>query len=181
MCVLILTPCGLPLFVGCHFLLQGIFPTQGSSLHLLCLLHWQVNSLLLSHLGSPTAILMNPKPNASKVLLLLVKGERFTLLGLAFIAFLHRLQSMILLPPCCAGPPCLCTAPQMDSVFLHPQELTQAVLLTWNSFFLLLYNSLCKLCVFYLNKLMHDYFFFGKIFEQYRSVCTAETASSYEL
>ena len=26
---------------GCHFLLQGIFPTQGSNLHLLFLLHWQ--------------------------------------------------------------------------------------------------------------------------------------------
>ena len=39
--------------VGCHFLLQGIFPTQGSNLHLLCLLHWQVDSLPLSHLGSP--------------------------------------------------------------------------------------------------------------------------------
>ena len=35
--------------VGCHFLLQEIFPTQGSNLHLL---HWQV-SFLLSHLGSP--------------------------------------------------------------------------------------------------------------------------------
>ena len=31
--------------VGCHALLQGIFPTQGSNLHLLCLLHWQVGSL----------------------------------------------------------------------------------------------------------------------------------------
>ena len=38
--------------VGCHFLLQGIFPTQGSNLHLLCLRHWQVNSLPLSYLGS---------------------------------------------------------------------------------------------------------------------------------
>ena len=28
--------------VGCHAPLQGIFPTQGSNLHLLCLLHWQV-------------------------------------------------------------------------------------------------------------------------------------------
>ena len=27
--------------VGCHFLLQGIFPTQVLSLHLLCPLHWQ--------------------------------------------------------------------------------------------------------------------------------------------
>ena len=33
--------------VGCHFLLQGIFPTQGLNLHLLCVLHWQVDSLLL--------------------------------------------------------------------------------------------------------------------------------------
>ena len=26
--------------VGCHLLLHGIFLTQGSNLHLLCLLHW---------------------------------------------------------------------------------------------------------------------------------------------
>ena len=39
--------------VGCHFLLQGIFPTQGSNPNLLCLLHWQVDSFPLSHLGSP--------------------------------------------------------------------------------------------------------------------------------
>ena len=31
-------------WVGCHFLLQGIFPAQGSNLRLLCLLHWQVDS-----------------------------------------------------------------------------------------------------------------------------------------
>ena len=30
--------------VGCHFFLQGIFPTQGSSPCLLCLLHWQAGS-----------------------------------------------------------------------------------------------------------------------------------------
>ena len=34
------------------FLLQRIFPTQGSNLHLLCILHWQVDSLPLSHLES---------------------------------------------------------------------------------------------------------------------------------
>ena len=38
--------------VGCHSLLQGIFPTQGSNLHLWHLLHWQADSLPLSHLGS---------------------------------------------------------------------------------------------------------------------------------
>ena len=36
--------------VGCHFLLQGIFLTQGSNP---CLLHWQADSLPLSHQGSP--------------------------------------------------------------------------------------------------------------------------------
>ena len=37
--------------VGCHFLLQGIFPTQGSNLHLLYLLHWQTSSLPLAPPG----------------------------------------------------------------------------------------------------------------------------------
>ena len=31
--------------VGCHFLLQGIFPTQKSNPCLLCLLYWQTDSL----------------------------------------------------------------------------------------------------------------------------------------
>ena len=39
--------------VGCHFLLQGIFPTQGLNPHLLCLLHWQVSSLPLVPPGKP--------------------------------------------------------------------------------------------------------------------------------
>ena len=36
--------------VGCHFLLQGILLIQGSNPHLL---HWQADSLPLSHQGSP--------------------------------------------------------------------------------------------------------------------------------
>ena len=36
--------------MGCHFLLQGIFPTQGLNPHVLRLLHWQVGSLPLRHL-----------------------------------------------------------------------------------------------------------------------------------
>ena len=35
--------------VGCHFLLQGIFPTQRLNLHLL---HWQADSLPMSHRGN---------------------------------------------------------------------------------------------------------------------------------
>ena len=49
----LLCPCDFPgknSGVGCHFLLQGIFLTQGSNQ---CLLHWQVDSLPPSHQRSP--------------------------------------------------------------------------------------------------------------------------------
>ena len=39
--------------VGCHALLQGIFLTQGSNPHLLCLLYWQTGSLPLVPPGKP--------------------------------------------------------------------------------------------------------------------------------
>ena len=38
---------------GCHFLLQGIFSTQGLKLRLLHPLHWQAGSLPLSQLRNP--------------------------------------------------------------------------------------------------------------------------------
>ena len=40
--------------VGCHFLLQEIFLTQGLDLYFL---HWQANSLPVSHLGSQVCLL----------------------------------------------------------------------------------------------------------------------------
>ena len=48
------------------FLLQGISPTQGSNLHLL---HWQVDSLPLSHLGSPLKMvrMRNERSNTPKM------------------------------------------------------------------------------------------------------------------
>ena len=39
--------------VGCHALLHEIAPTQGSSPHVLCLLHWQAGSLSLVSPGKP--------------------------------------------------------------------------------------------------------------------------------
>ena len=39
--------------VACHFLLWGIFPTQEFNTHLL---HWQADSLPLSHQGSPSTL-----------------------------------------------------------------------------------------------------------------------------
>ena len=44
--------------VGCHSLLQGIFPTQGLKPLLLCLLHWQAGSLPLVPPGKPSASLV---------------------------------------------------------------------------------------------------------------------------
>ena len=44
---------GRNIVVDCHFLFQGVFPTQGLNLHLLLLLNWQADSLPLHHLGSP--------------------------------------------------------------------------------------------------------------------------------
>ena len=42
--------------MGYHFLLQGIFPTQGLNSHVSCLLHWQADSLPLAPRGKPFAM-----------------------------------------------------------------------------------------------------------------------------
>ena len=42
--------------VGCHVLLQGIFPAQGLNCHLLCLLHLQEGSLSLVPPGKPNML-----------------------------------------------------------------------------------------------------------------------------
>ena len=48
--------------VDCHALLQWMFPSQWSNPHPLCLLHWQADSLPLSHQGSPPmGIVLDPK------------------------------------------------------------------------------------------------------------------------
>jgi len=43
-------------YMDCHALLQGIFPTQGSNSHLLCLLRWQAGSLPLTPPGKPSRV-----------------------------------------------------------------------------------------------------------------------------
>ena len=53
--------------VGCHFLLQGIFPTQGSKPCHLHLLDWQVDSLPLAapgKTGIPTEVLKSRRKNS---------------------------------------------------------------------------------------------------------------------
>ena len=48
---------------GYCFLLQGIFPTQGSNPHLLRLLSWQADSFPPCHLGSPQRLLAGALKN----------------------------------------------------------------------------------------------------------------------
>ena len=48
-------PSGKNTGVGCHFVFQGIFPTQGLNP---CLLHWQGDSLPLSQMGSLLLLLL---------------------------------------------------------------------------------------------------------------------------
>ena len=48
--------------LGSHSLLQGIFPTWGSNPCLLHLLHWQADSLLLSHL-----VILKARPQTSRI------------------------------------------------------------------------------------------------------------------
>ena len=54
--------------VGCHALLQGLFPTQGWTLHLLCLLHWQSSSLPVAPPGASKAPSDLPPTQLYKVL-----------------------------------------------------------------------------------------------------------------
>ena len=53
--------------VGCHFLLQGIVPTQGSNLRLLHLLHWQVNSPSQGSPRKPQSIIPQKKREADEL------------------------------------------------------------------------------------------------------------------
>ena len=63
--------------VGCYFLLQGIFLTQGLNLCLLCLLHWQVDSLPLCHLGRPLGENLQAKkqPRSRAHSLIILQGD----------------------------------------------------------------------------------------------------------
>ena len=67
--------------VGCHFLLHGIFPAQGLNPHVQCFLHWQVNLLPVSHLGSPQTFLYTP----------IIQNQIMPLYAIADVTCLHHL------------------------------------------------------------------------------------------
>ena len=72
--------------MGCHFLLQGIFPTQGSNPSLLHLQHWQA---LLCHLGKTTALTIWTFVSKMKSLL-------FNMPSRFVIAFLPRSNHLLI-------------------------------------------------------------------------------------
>ena len=64
--------------VGCHCLLQGIFLIRGVNMCLLHLLHWQSNSLPLTHPGSPRGISIYSLISISIEFLLFCAGALYT-------------------------------------------------------------------------------------------------------
>ena len=69
--------------MGCHFVLPGIFPTQGLNPHLLCLLHWQADSLPLVPPGKPIRLLMRQVQNYLLLTQLYSWGQNLALKGSA--------------------------------------------------------------------------------------------------
>ena len=68
--------------VGCNFLLHRIFPTQGSNPWRL--LHWQVDSLTLSHRGSPTQLKKNQTVMAENCIDIINITEHFLSFSIFF-------------------------------------------------------------------------------------------------
>ena len=77
--------------VGCHFLLQGIFPTQGLNLSLLCLLHWQSGSLLGKPQINYTSIKKEDEVEESTFSAVFVTSRQRLLAFLAYGFFLCHL------------------------------------------------------------------------------------------
>ena len=65
--------------MGCHFLLQEIIPIQGSNLHLLRFLNWQVGSFATEPPGKPSSV-----SNLMKIFIM----NEYWILSIAFSAFI---------------------------------------------------------------------------------------------
>ena len=105
--------------VSCHFLLQGIFPSQGSNP---CLLHQQADSLLLSHQGIGEKLIKTKKFS----LMLFPTLIRCTL-GRFFFSFLLYLFFLYLLFSK-RYEPVLQRSPQALKMMAHYQNLERNAL-----------------------------------------------------
>ena len=120
--------------MGCHALLQGIFPTQESNLGLLCLLRWQVGSVPLAppvkpstrcnaHQTSP-----HPIPNSNFISLILLMYHHLPVPKTRALSIIYKLgvahlrqavhTPSPLLPACACAPPRLCLRPSMPALGL---------------------------------------------------------------
>ena len=79
--------------VGCHFLLQEIFLTYGSKLHLLHLIHWQADSLPLAAPGKPWVQILNLKSMWEESTLIIYLHEI-----IFFSAFNHFIEIYSIFP-----------------------------------------------------------------------------------
>ena len=77
--------------VSCHFLLQKIFPTQASNTCLLCLLHWQADSLWLYHMESPQLTLYQPCKISRALIILKLSYEAVTFRHCFWISYNYTL------------------------------------------------------------------------------------------
>ena len=77
---------------GCPFLLQGMFLTQGSNPHLLCLQHWQVNSLPLVPSGKLHACTRVCKTNRRAT-----NAVISTLLSTSWVCFISVLRRKMMI------------------------------------------------------------------------------------
>ena len=75
--------------VGCHALLQGIFPTQESNPRLLCLLQWQADFLPLVPPGKPEFRILRHKGCAQGHI---SGGDRIKARPVLLTALLHCVQ-----------------------------------------------------------------------------------------
>ena len=64
--------------VVCHFLVQGIFPIQGSKLHLLCFLHWQAEFFITASPGKPICYIIACNRKNLKITQMSIKVETCT-------------------------------------------------------------------------------------------------------
>ena len=82
--------------VGCHFLLQGIFPTQGSYLHLLCLLPCR-QILLLTEPSCLFEELLDGFPKLQRSVTSFIPTTLFPLLLLSTLFLLLPVDNQFLL------------------------------------------------------------------------------------
>ena len=105
--------------VDSHFLLQGIFPTQGSNPCLLCLLNWQVDSSTTEPSRTPCKMLGSVEDSIATTLC-----QPLPLWNLYFFTFLQVFLSRVLL-----NKPSALNSPY-QSLFLGGPNLRHIVLST---------------------------------------------------